>query len=126
MSDLNRFCFTGRLTANANVRTLASGKLVMTANVAVNTGYGDYKKTLFVKLQMWGERCNKVVQYLKKGTLIAADGELSRGDWTTKEGQPMVDFVVDIININILASKKSDAPAAPEQTDYIDDEEVVF
>lgn len=125
MSDLNRLCFTGHLTTDAGVRTLASGKSVMTASVAINTGYGEYKKTLFIKLQMWGDRANKIVEYLKKGTLIAADGELSRGDWTTREGRAMVDFVVDVMNINILSSKKPDAPAAPEPAEY-NDEEAVF
>lgn len=108
MSDLSRYCFTGRLTADASIRTLASGKMVMTAPVAVNTGYGDYKKTMFIKVQMWGDRSAKIVNYLKKGTLIASDGEPSRNEWTTAEGRAMVDFVVDVMNINILAAKKDD------------------
>ena len=122
MSDLNRFCFTGRLTKNATTRTLASGKTIMSADVAVNTGYGDYKKTLFVKVQMWGERGKKVVEYLKTGTLIAADGELSRNEWG-EDGNKKVDFVVDVMNINILASKKTESEPAPIP-EY--DDEVVF
>ena len=128
MSDLNRFCFTGHLTADANARTLASGKTVMTATAAINTGYGDYKKTLFVKVQMWGDRGNKIMQYLKKGTLIGADGELSRQDWTTNEGRQMVDFVIDVQNISILSQKKPDVPAPddfPKEPDP-NDGEVMF
>ena len=105
MSDLNCFSFTGRLTQDATVRTLASGKKVVTANAAVNTGYGEYKKTLFVKLQMWGDHGEKVVQYLTKGKYIAASGELSRSEWQTREGKQMVDFVVDVRAINLVGSK---------------------
>lgn len=124
MSDLNRFCFTGHLTADANAHTLASGKTVMTATAAINTGYGDYKKTLFVKVQMWGDRGNKIAQYLKKGTLIGADGELSRQDWTTNEGRQMVDFVIDVQNISILSQKKETPDDYPKELDPND--EVVF
>lgn len=127
MADLNRFCFTGRLTADASYRTLASGKGVLTANVAVNTGYGEYKKTLFIKVQMWGERGNKIVGFLKKGNLIASDGELSRSEWRTKETDELrVDFVVDVMNIQMLCSKQqstndsdSDAGGAAESDELV-------
>lgn len=105
MSDLNCFSFTGRLTQDAATRTLASGKKVLTVNAAVNTGYGEYKKTLFVKLQMWGDHGEKIVPYLTKGKSIAASGELSRSEWQTHEGKQMVDFVVDVRAINLVGSK---------------------
>ena len=108
MSDLNCFSFTGRLTQDAAVRTLASGKKVLTVNAAVNTGYGEYKKTLFVKLQMWGDHGEKVVQYLTKGKSIAASGGLSRSEWRTREGKHMVDFVVDTCAINLVGSKSQE------------------
>lgn len=104
MADLNSFAFTGRCTQDASVRTIASGKKILTVNVAVNTGFGDYKKTLFIKVQMWGERGEKIVSYLKKGQMIAGCGELSRSEWTSKEGKQYVDFVVDSNNIQLLSS----------------------
>lgn len=122
MSDINRFVATGRLTADASVRTLASGKSVMTMNVAINTGYGDYKKTLFVKVQQWGDSTKNVVNYLKKGNLVGIDGELSRSEWTTKDGATMVDFVVDVRSVQILGSKK----AENEQTDKLPEYDPVF
>lgn len=104
MADLNNFAFTGRCTQDAVIRDLASGKKVLSVNVAVNTGYGDYKKTLFIKVQMWGERGEKIVDYLKKGQVIAGQGEMSRSEWTSKEGKAYVDFVVDVGNIQLLSS----------------------
>ena len=114
MSDLSEYCFTGRLTADATVNVLSSGKSVLNANVAINTGYGDYKKTLFIKLQMWGERGNKIVEYLKKGTCIASSGVPSKSEWTNREGKTVVDIVIDVQNINIISSKKQDAATADE------------
>lgn len=108
--DLNSFAFTGRLTQDATVRTLASGKKVLTANVAINTGYGEYKKTLFIKAQQWGDSGDKIVSYLTKGSLISGQGELSRNEWTTNEGASKVDFVVDVRSIQLMNSKKDTEP----------------
>ena len=117
MSDLNCFSFTGRLTQDATVRTLASGKKVLTANAAINTGYGEYKKTLFVKLQMWGDHGEKVVQYLTKGKSIATSGELSRSEWQTHEGKQMVDFVIDVRAINLVGSKPQEQASQQDAPD---------
>lgn len=105
MSDLNSFTFTGRLTEDAQYKTLPSGKGVLVMKVACNTGYGDYKKTLFLKVQQWGESGEKVVQYLKKGGLVGGTGEMSRSDWSAKDGKQFVDFVVDVRAIQMLGSK---------------------
>lgn len=109
MADINVFTITGRLTRDATVRTLASGKKVLTADTAVNTGYGDYKKTLFVKVQQWGDSCDKIAQYLVKGTPIACSGELSRNEWGD-DGNKKVDFILDVRSIQLLGSKKQETP----------------
>ena len=106
MSDLNSFTFTGRLTQDASIRTLASGKKVLTANAAVNTGFGEYKKTLYIKVQQWGDRGENLIPYLKKGQLIGGQGEMSRSEWQNKEGRQYVDFVVDCLSIQLLGSKQ--------------------
>lgn len=106
MSDINAFVFTGRLTKDATMRTLATGKKLLVADVAINTGYGDFKKTLFIKVQMWGDRGEKILPYLKKGQLIGTNGELSRNEWGD-EGNKRVDLVVDIMNMNLLGSAAS-------------------
>lgn len=124
MSDLNQLCFTGRVAQDATIRTLATGKKVLTVNVAVNTGFGDYKKTLFIKVQQWGDRGEKIVQYLKKGQLIAGNGELSRNEWGD-EGNKCVDFVVNVQSIQLLGSKQQSsntATAVPEMSNSLPDD----
>lgn len=121
MADLNSFNFTGRLTQDASIRTLASGTKVLSANVAINTGFGEHKKTLFVKVQQWGERGEKIVQYLTKGTLIACQGEVSRSEWESKEGNKNVDIVVDVPNIQMLSTgNKSNTVTAVIEDDKPD------
>lgn len=126
MADINSFTFTGRLTQDATVRTLATGSTVLNANVAVNTGYGDYKKTLYIKVQQWGEGTKNVVAYLKKGTLVGGQGELSRSEWESRDSKKYVDFVVDVRCIQILSSKKDSATATSPQKEVEADEEERF
>lgn len=126
MSDINSFTFTGRLTQDASIRTLASGKKVLTINVAVNTGFGEYKKTLYIKVQQWGDRGEKLIPYLKKGQLIGGQGEMSRSEWQNKEGKQYVDFVVDCMSIQLLGSKQQAASTEAELDTSINNDEVVF
>lgn len=113
MADINCFAFTGRLTKDASIRTLASGKKVLTADVAVNAGFGEYRKTLYIKVQQWGDRSENIIPFLKKGQFIGGTGELSRNEWGD-ECNKKVDFVVDVISIQLLGSKpQSSTPMAP-------------
>lgn len=98
--------FTGRLTADAVYKVLSTGKGLLTMNVAVNTGYGQYAKTTFLKVQQWGERGAKVVEYCKKGQLVGGSGELSTSSWTSQNGTQHTDLVVDVLSFQLLGSKK--------------------
>ena len=108
MADLNNWSITGRLTADAEYKTLASGKNLLVMNVAVNTGFGEYAKTTFVKVQQWGDRGGKIVDYLRKGTLIACSGELSTNEWRTREGEKRVDLQLTTNSLQFYNTKKAD------------------
>lgn len=101
MSDLNVMSLTGRLTKDATFGTVgSSGKQLLSMNVAVNTGFGQSKKTLFIKVNMWGERGEKIAQYLKKGTVVAVSGPLSLNEWTGADGTAMTDLVVTTFGVD--------------------------
>lgn len=100
MSDMNVMSLTGRLTKDATFGTVGSGKQLLSMNVAVNTGFGQSKKVLFIKVNMWGERGEKIVQYLKKGTVVAVSGTLSLNEWTSADGTAMTDLVVTTFGVD--------------------------
>lgn len=122
MADINAFAFTGRLTKDAEYKTLASGKGLLVANVAINTGFGDYKKTLYAKVQQWGESGQNIAKYLTKGTLVASVGEVSLNSWTNQEGKTYTDVQIDVRSIQLLSSKKSDINSGVNS----DSDDVVF
>lgn len=106
MADINVMTFTGRLTSDATYKVTTTGKCLLTMNVAVNTGFGQYSKTVFLKVQQWGERGAKVCPFCKKGQLIGGSGELSTNSWTTSNGNARTDLVVDVLSFQLLGSKK--------------------
>ena len=113
MADLSSYAFTGRLGADAQIKRTPNGKTYMEMSVAVTTGYGEYKKTLWIKVKQWGERVNNIVGIFTKGALVSACGEPSINEWDGKDGSHHASLEVNCMNIQILSSKK---PAADGNT----------
>ena len=107
MADLSSYAFTGRLGADAQIKRTPNGKTYMEMSVAVTTGYGEYKKTLWIKVKQWGERVNNIVGIFTKGALVSACGEPSINEWDGKDGSHHASLEVNCMNIQILSSKKT-------------------
>jgi len=107
VADLNTWSITGRLARDAELKTLPSGKTLLECSVAVNTGYGDYKKTTWVKVQQWSTKSAGIAPYLTKGSQIACSGELTVNQWEGKQdGQLHTDLVLSVMNIQLLSTKQ--------------------
>lgn len=111
MSDLNSFSITGRLTKDATFKQVGNAsKKLLTMDVAVNTGWGDNKQTLYIKVNMWGDRGEKILPYLHKGTLVAVTGTLSKNSWTGSDGEERSDLVITTYSVDFYSTSgtKSD------------------
>lgn len=83
---MNSISITGRLTKDAELRYTNGGKPVLSFSVASDIGYGDKKKTNFFECGLWGDRAEKVAQYLTKGTSLTVVGELEIYKYQGKDG----------------------------------------
>lgn len=126
MADLSSYSFTGRLGADAKVNTTPNGKTVMELSVAVTTGFGDYKKTQWIKVRQWGERVNNVAPIFKKGALVGGSGEPSAESWTAKDGTVNCNLCVNCMSVNLIVGAKTDGAAADDTADGSDSDGVVF
>ena len=113
MADLNSFSFTGRLTRDAAVKNI-NGKTLVELSVANNIGYGDYKKTNWLKVKWWGDRASNA--------LVTSSGELSTESYENKEGKTVTELVVTVFGMQLLSKPKQESGPAP---DY-DEEDPVF
>lgn len=100
---------TARITKNAEVKTLPSGKEVTEFSVAVNDYYkskdGEAKQfTLFLNCSYWFSP--KVAPRLTKGTLVEMTGRISVNPYLNKEGEPKasLNFYANSIKIHSSGS----------------------
>ena len=120
--------FAGRLGRDAESRATPNGKSVCNFSIGVDTGWGENKKTLWVGCALWGERGEKLVQYLTKGTAVAVAGEIDIRTYQAKDGSTKAELTCNVQKVTLLGGgeqrAKAEKPAAkPAQTvpDDLDD-----
>jgi single-strand DNA-binding protein len=92
---VNYIHIAGHLGSDPVTRFTASGQKVTTFTVAVNGRKGGNEVTTWFRITVWGDRFDKMIGYLKKGSAIIVVGELSKPEiWTDKEGRPQVTLEV--------------------------------
>ena len=103
---------TGRLVADATVRTTSNDREVTGFRVAINRRYksgGEQKEeTTFVDCAYW--RTSKLAPYLTKGLLVQLYGHMTARPWVSRDGEPMASLSFHTNEITLLgASAKNQA-----------------
>lgn len=117
---MNSTNLIGRCGTTPEQKTTTGGKLVTNFRLAVDDGYGEKKKTLWIGVQCWEKTAEVVSQYLKKGDQVAVTGKLQSDEFTPKGAdKPVTVFFIQAQNITFLAQKaqKEKADTAPPQTE---------
>ena len=73
--NVNSVVFTGRLTADAQLKETASGTPVCNFRFAVNDRRKE-DKTIFLGGVVYGKQAESISEYLTKGKLVAVSGRL--------------------------------------------------
>jgi single-strand DNA-binding protein len=76
--------FAGRLGKDAELKYTPQGVAVCNFNIAVDAGYGENKKTLWIQAAIWRERAEKLSQYLTKGKFVTVSGDVDVRAWVNK------------------------------------------
>lgn len=85
---------SGNIGSDAVTRQTQRGDKVTAFNVGVRQGFGDNSSTNWFRCNVWGDRGEKIAQYLLKGVKVFVTGELSIGSY---EGKPQYDVRVNEI-----------------------------
>jgi single-strand DNA-binding protein len=123
--------FIGRIGKDAEVRSTPSGKPVTNWSIAVDSGFGEQKKTTWITCTLWGDRGPKIAGYIHKGDKIGVSGELSTREYEY-QGTKRTSVELNVREVELLGSKErsgsgttpapTPASAAPEGGDpYSDD-----
>jgi single-strand DNA-binding protein len=90
MADINHVVLVGRLTRDAELKSIASGQAVCKFSIAVNRRRknGDQweDEPNFFDIVVWGRQGESLHQYLLKGKMVGIDGELRQDRWQ-QDGQ---------------------------------------
>jgi len=115
---MNKVIIVGRLTRDPELRYTQTGKAVTSFSVAVDTGFGENKRTDFVPVISWEKLAETCSNNLTKGRRILVEGRLQIRDYE-KDGQKRRTADVVAQNIEFLDNKQSSGSiAAPSASGY--------
>jgi len=81
----NKVIMMGRLTRDPELKTVGSDMQVAKFGLAVDSGWGDKKKTTFIDVTTWGKQAEFVSKHFNKGEGIHIEGRLDLDTWDDKE-----------------------------------------
>lgn len=127
----------GRLTRDAELRSLPDGRQVLRFTLAVNDSYKSkdretlVKKACFFDCSYW--RHFSLAPYLTKGSLVEVQGQLSVRAWTNAEGQAKANLQVHVNSVKLHGKTNpatqpapADNPTEPGKTRFQPMEDLPF
>ncbi len=107
----HKLIIAGNLGRDPEMRYLQDGTAVTNFTVAVNDGFGERKKTLWVRVSAFGRRAEVANQYLSKGSKILVEGTLTSDDngeprtWTSRDGTVRASWEMRADNFTFIGSR---------------------
>lgn len=114
---MNSCNFTGRTTADLDIKTTLNGKSVTSFTLAVKRPRVK-DVTDFINITAFGQTAEYLGKYARKGALIEVSGVLTSRKWEDKNGNKRTAFEVIADNASILESKKDNTSVDIEPEDF--------
>ena len=122
MADINHVVLVGRLTRDAELKSIASGQSVCKFSIAINrrrkNGDQWVDEPNFFDIVAWGRQGEALHQYLLKGKMVGVEGELHQNSWE-QDGQKRSKVEIVANNLQLLGgnpgNNNSGGGTAPSQ-----------
>lgn len=116
---MNSCNFTGRLTADLELKTSTNGISVTSFTLAVKRPMVK-DTTDFINFAAWRSTAEYLSKYAKKGDLIAVTGVLTSRNYEDKNGNKRTAFEVVCNNAEVIQTKSSNQnDGQPNSTTYV-------
>ena len=110
---MNKIIFNGNLGHDSELSMAQNtGKAILKWSVAVSKGYKKDDGTNWFNCVMFGERCEKLAQYLVKGTKVICEGSLQSSSYEGKDGTKKYTTDIVINNVEFVGNKKEHQEAS--------------
>lgn len=105
-----------KFTNDPQLKTLKSGKELVNFSLAEKSGKGTYERMLWLDCVMFGDRCQSLIEWFKKGDYIQVAGELNTQSWEDKDtGKKRYKNELRVVDYSFVGGKSDNQPA-PQQT----------
>lgn len=107
----------GFLGADPEERFTATGKRVVSLRVATRVRQGGRDETVWWRVNIWGDRYDKMLPYLKKGSSVIIIGEMGKPEsYVAKDGTTQISLSLsaEIIKFSPFGKPESASPGRPE------------
>jgi single-strand DNA-binding protein len=126
----------GRLVKDPELRYTPQGKAVTTLNLAVDDGWGENKRTIWMRVTVWDKQAESVSNYLKKGRQVFIEGRLQPDKetgnprvFTRQDGTSGASYEVVANVVRFLGGREDAAATSAESSDELpmdDNSEIPF
>lgn len=136
---MNSVNVIGRVGGEIELRYTPSGKAVAEINLAVDDGWGENKKTVWLVVVIWGATAELAARSVNKGDRLGITGRLSQDEWEDKQnGKKQRKTKVTCEAMHLLQPKQNvgnqqqsptvaDKPQqAPQTNDFDEQDEIPF
>ena len=113
---MNIIEIAGHLGADPETKFTQSGLKVTTLRVATKSRKGGQDTTLWWQVSIWGDRFDKMVSFLKKGSAVIVIGEMQPPNvYNGRDGQPAVGLQMTADIVRFSPFGKNDAAQGNSQ-----------
>lgn len=119
----------GNLGRDPEKKTLDSGQIITTLSIACKSKRGKDTDPIWVKAVIWGDRFDKLLPHIKKGSSVVCTGMMQKPTcYTDKSGVSRVNLEIklDSLNFSPTGSGESTIENKPVQTSIFDQEDLPF
>jgi single-strand DNA-binding protein len=117
----NTCAFAGRLGGDAELRFTTNQRAVLKFNLATDMGWGERKRTMWVRCSLWGKRAESAAPHLLKGTPVTVFGQVEHREYEKANGEKGSSLDLDVRDFVLQGGKRQDAaPAQPDTGGFRD------
>lgn len=102
---MNIAIITGRTTKDFEAFTTKTGTMIAKNNIAVDSGFGDNKRTDFIPITVFGKTAEFCSNYIRKGDLVEVRGHIVTGSYKKSDGTTVYTTDVNAEEIKKLQSR---------------------
>ncbi len=115
MAYFHQITVIGNLIRDMETRYSKDGLAIAKSALALQSGYGDRKKTLFLNFTLFGKAAEATAN-MKKGDPILVQGQLEENVWKDKDGKERKAIQINAQSFQFMGAKSGGSAVKKQPT----------